>query len=452
MNEIVAGKYRVDRVLGQGGMGVVLAVWHLQLEERAAIKIMLPEAAASGDAVARFLREARAAAKIQSEHVARVRDVGTLDNGQPYMVMEYLEGEDLSAVVANRGALPVEDAVSYLLQACEALAEAHSIGIVHRDLKPGNLFLSRRRDGSELVKVLDFGISKVTGAAASGSDSAKTRTSALMGSPLYMSPEQMTSSRDVDARSDIWALGVILHELVTGRTPFDGETLPQICAMILSGPTPSVRAARADLPHALDAVITRCLEKNPDARFRNVAELALALQPFAARRSLVSVERISRLAGVGSGTVALEPSAPVSGASEAQTQRSAGTNFDFGKTAPNGGSKSRAVWIALGGMLVGGVAAGAFALRPSETSTPLAESVAPNPVPSAAPVQAPVPSVAPQLTPPVPSTSVTAPPPVPASASAAPLAAAPAVAPRTPGARVPKQAPAAMSTSKQTAT
>src|SRR5258706_2580107 len=201
--EILAGKYRVERVLGVGGMGVVVAATHIQLEERVAIKFLIKDALASGEAVARFAREARAAVKIKSEHVARVIDVGTLETGAPYMVMEYLEGGDLSQVLQSRGSLPMEEAVEYVLQACEAIAHAHVLGIVHRDLKPANLFLIRRPDGTNAIKVVDFGISKVMPGKGSSSDNAMTRTRAVMGSPLYMSPEQMTSTRDVDGRTDI---------------------------------------------------------------------------------------------------------------------------------------------------------------------------------------------------------------------------------------------------------
>src|SRR6266511_1188050 len=217
--EILAEQYRVERVQGVGGMGVVVVATHLQLEERVAIKVLVKEALGNAEAVARFAREARAAVKIKSEHVARVIDVGTLETGAPYMVMEYLEGGDLSQVLQSRGALPVEDAVEYVLQTCEAIAHAHVLGIVHRDLKPANLFLIRRPDGTAAIKVLDFGISKVMPAKGSSSDNAMTRTRAVMGSPLYMSPEQMTSTRDVDGRTDIWALGVILYELLSGQPP-----------------------------------------------------------------------------------------------------------------------------------------------------------------------------------------------------------------------------------------
>src|ERR1700733_1118638 len=187
--DILAGKYRVERVLGVGGMGVVVAASHVQLETKVAIKFLLPEMLSSREAVARFPREARAAVRITSEHVARIFDVGTLENGAPYMVMEFLEGGDLAAWIEQRGPMPVEQAVEFVLQACVAVADAHGLGIVHRDLKPANLFCVRRTDGRLLIKVLDFGISKVTQFGSSGPGTSATKTSALMGSPLYMSPE-----------------------------------------------------------------------------------------------------------------------------------------------------------------------------------------------------------------------------------------------------------------------
>ena len=230
--DVLAGKYRVERVLGSGGMGVVVAAMHLTLQERVALKFLLPEGAKKEETVTRFLREARAAAKIKSEHVARVSDVGTLESGAPYLVMEYLDGSDLSALLRRDGPLPPRDAVEYVLQACEALAEAHAVGIVHRDLKPANLFLARHAGGAPRIKVLDFGISKLTARDPSmpPDDPSMTRTRAWLGSPLYMSPEQMRSARDVDTRTDIWALGVILYELLSGKPPFDGETFPELCA------------------------------------------------------------------------------------------------------------------------------------------------------------------------------------------------------------------------------
>ena len=306
--DVLVGKYRVERVLGTGGMGIVVAARHLRLEERVAIKFLHPDVLHNTEAVARFEREARAAAKIKSEHVARVTDVGTLDNGCPYMVMEHLEGEDLADWVQQRGPLAIDQAVEFILQTCEAMAEAHSLGIVHRDLKPANLFCIRRPDGLLSIKVLDFGISKVR-----ASDLAldMTHPEAIMGSPLYMSPEQMVSARSVDARTDIWSMGVILYELISGRGAFRGENYPEVCMNVASQPAPLLRATVPDTPADLDAVIARCLQKDRKKRYANVAELAVALAPFAPKRARASVARISRViegAGLSDSALAQPPS------------------------------------------------------------------------------------------------------------------------------------------------
>ncbi len=308
--QVLAGKYRIERILGVGGMGVVVSALHIQLDERVALKFLLPEALANAEAVARFAREARAAVKIKSMHVARVSDVGTLETGAPYMVMEFLQGQDLSAVIRDRGALPYADAVDLVLQACEALSEAHALGIVHRDLKPANLFLISAADGSPCIKVLDFGISKIISADSSGHDYGMTKTHAIIGSPLYMSPEQMQSSRDVDGRSDIWAIGTILFELLAARPPFLAETMPQLCAAILQGPAPSPRQFRPDLPPGLEAAILRCLEKDRTRRFANVGELAAALAPFGTPNAWRSAEKVSKVlsaAGISSSGLSLAP-------------------------------------------------------------------------------------------------------------------------------------------------
>ncbi len=293
--DVLVGKYRIDRILGTGGMGAIVAARHLQLDELVAIKFLLPEALANEEAVARFAREARAAVKIKSEHVVHVTDVGTLETGAPYMVMEYLEGCDLAAWLRDKGPLPIEQAVEFVLQACEAIAEAHGLGIVHRDLKPSNLFCIRRSDGLHSIKVLDFGISKVLGLRDSVPELSMTKTSAVIGSPLYMSPEQLRSSRDVDARTDIWAIGIILYELLVGAAPFLGQNLPEICMKIGTERAPSIRATRSEAPAALDAVIVRCLEKSRENRYPNVAELAQALSEFGPGRGRASADRISRV-------------------------------------------------------------------------------------------------------------------------------------------------------------
>jgi hypothetical protein len=288
---ILLEKYRVESELGRGGMGVVLRVTHLHLGEELAIKIVLPGAGGGPEVHGRFLREAQSAVRLRGEHVARVGDVGVLPGGAPYMVMEYLRGGDLSGELSRRGALPPGEVVDYVLQACEALAEAHALGIVHRDIKPSNLFLTRRPDGSPLVKVLDFGISK----APIGGPGGLTKTDTVMGTPGYMSPEQMKASKDVDARSDIWALGIVLYECLHGRRPFDAETFSAIVLRAATEPTPPMDPR---IPRGLQAVILHCLEKDRAARFPSVAALAAALAPFAndARSAGIIVERTAAMA------------------------------------------------------------------------------------------------------------------------------------------------------------
>jgi serine/threonine-protein kinase len=292
---VLLGKYKVERVLGVGGMGVVVAAQHIALDERVAIKFLLPEMLQHPDIVQRFVREARSAIKIRSEHCVRILDVGALDTGAPYMVMEYLEGNDLGKIVEQNGAMAIADAVDFVLQAGEALAEAHALGIVHRDLKPANLFLARRADGTPCVKVLDFGISKQ---AASGADAGMTKTSAILGSPRYMSPEQMRSTKDVDARADVWALGAVIHELSAGTPPFDAETMTALCAAIVQDAPNSLRAARPDAPPGLEAATLGALEKDRSRRYQNVAEFAAALAPFGSSSAQASATRIARVLGV----------------------------------------------------------------------------------------------------------------------------------------------------------
>jgi len=307
--QVLEGKYRVDRVIGRGGMGIVVAARHLVLDETVAIKFLSEEALANGEAVARFEREARAAVKIKNEHVVRVFDVGRLPSGPPYMVMEYLEGEDLATRLAQ-GPLPVAEAVDFVLQACVALAAAHAAGIVHRDIKPGNLFCQQGDDGKVLVKVLDFGISKLADALGDRGMSV-TKTSAVMGSPLYMSPEQVQNAKGVDGRTDIWALGVVLFEAISGRVPFKGETFGEVVIQIATQPTPGLTQFRRDVPPGLDAVVARCLEKDRGQRISSVAELAHALQPFASRRGQAAAERIANIVASSSPSLRGPRSAPL---------------------------------------------------------------------------------------------------------------------------------------------
>jgi len=346
VGQVVAQKYRVDRFIGQGGMGVVVAGFHLELDQPVAIKFLVAEAGLETEGAERFRREARAAAKIHSEHVVRVFDVGLLEQRMPYMVMELLHGNDLEQELERRTSLPVAEAIGYVLQAIDAVAEAHSAGIVHRDLKPTNLFLAQRADGSRIVKVLDFGISKSLGSGRSR-EVALTRTAAFVGSPLYMAPEQMRSARDVDARADVWALGAILYVMLTGQLPHPGNSLPEVCLAVMNNmPRPLTEFIAA--PPGLDAILTKCLAKEPAHRYVSVAELAEQLLPFAPEWHLV-VERATRLLGVPSPVGSYPPSfvrasnTPV--VSSVPPQRMSAPHMNDQPTAP---SATEAPWSKTG--------------------------------------------------------------------------------------------------------
>jgi eukaryotic-like serine/threonine-protein kinase len=296
---LIASKYRVESILGEGGMGVVVAARHVQLGQRVAIKFMRAGAVQDGNAVGRFLREARASVALTSEHVTKVLDVGVLDTGEPYMVMEHLAGTDLSQLLSEHGPLPVRDAVGFVVQACEAVAEAHALGIVHRDLKPSNLFLTRDMGGLPLVKVLDFGISKMTDAALGEAANNLTASGSVLGSPAYMSPEQIRTTKGVDGRSDVWALGVILYELLTRVQPFTGESLGQTLANVLEGVPRPITGLRSDVPAPLANTISRCLERDLARRVQSVSELVVLLLPYAPPEAARSVERIQRVSDAG---------------------------------------------------------------------------------------------------------------------------------------------------------
>jgi serine/threonine-protein kinase len=441
--QVLMGKYRVERVLGIGGMGAVVEARHIQLDDRVAIKFLLSSMSDKEEVVTRFLREGRAAAKIRNEHVVRVFDVGTLENGAPYMVMEFLQGSDLSALIEQHGKAPVAQAVDWVLEACEAIAEAHAAGIVHRDVKPANLFLAERNDGTHTIKVLDFGISKLS-EAVDQQNFGMTKTQAVMGSPRYMSPEQMRSSRNVDARSDIWALGVVLHELLAGVPPFDAETMPELCAKILAEPPPPLRAFRNDLPPGLEEVLAGALQKDPQYRYQSVAQLAAALAPFGGPAAAASANRALRLSKMPmaqsdpnarlSRTPSMLPSSPPPPMHGSSPPQAWGNGSRAGTTAATR-SRGAGLWIGLaiaavavlGAVGVGGL----YVLRTTKgaagTGTDAPVATAPAPPASAARDTAPP---SPSTTATVATTADTA---VPASSAASPLASAAASAARPTG-------------------
>jgi serine/threonine-protein kinase len=414
VGEILAGKYKVEAVLGIGGMGVVVAARHMQLGERVAIKCLLPQVLDRTDVVTRFLREGQAAARIRSEHIARVYDVGTLENGVPYLVMEYLEGSDLGALLRAQGRFPIEDAVDYVLQACEALADVHALGIIHRDLKPGNLFLTQRNDGMPVIKLIDFGISKVgpqedpVGPPTSKEE--VTQADVTMGTPSFMSPEQMVSARDVDARSDIWSLGIILHCLLTSRVPFQGTNVMEVYDLILKG-APPLRRFRSDAPERLEKIVLRCLRKDRKERYDNVGELAAELAAYGPPHASQSAERTARiLRAKAAGRSATPVSAPsfsqpdmkaiptkIEGAVSVEP-RTADTTTVHLPLADSGGTESSwgqltslparlrrrsLVFFALGGGLAGAVAIMLFIRHVSEDSSPSPTSPSEKPIATA---------------------------------------------------------------------
>ena len=355
---ILAGRYKLGDVIGAGGMGAVVRAERLLLGGSVAVKFLHPRLAKEGESNERFLREAMATSRIENEHVVRILDVGTTDDGLPFMVMDLLEGNDLGDVLSH-GPLAVTDAVDYILQVCEALAEAHALGIVHRDIKPSNLWLTRRFDGSALVKVLDFGISKLSHA--DGGDSKLTETSAVFGSPTYMSPEQIRSAKRVDARTDVWSLGVVLHELLTLRQPFEAESVAGVLAAISADAPVALRSVRADAPPELESAILACLEKDL-ARRATLAQLATLLRPMASAAGAVSAERVARTAPGAS----MRPPAPSSTHAFAATE----PTLSSAKTQSMSVRRSTVRFAPFAVVAVLGLATLAVRLRKPAPSTP----------------------------------------------------------------------------------
>ena len=286
IDELVAGRYRVERLVGSGGMAHVLAARHVELGHAVAMKVLDPSLEPDVGAKERFAREARAMAALSSKHTVRVHDVGALATGLPFMVMELLEGKDLSQLLAERGPLPFDEACSYIDQACEAVEEAHDAGLIHRDLKPQNLFLATVHGGPPILRVLDFGIARAVGGRM-GKLQTITRMGDLVGTLSYMAPEQIKSSRSVDERTDIWALGACLYRLVAGKHPFVASPEAALVAAILGDPPTPITQHRPDVPAVLVSVILRCLRKAPEERFPTARSLRSAL---AEARVIMAVE------------------------------------------------------------------------------------------------------------------------------------------------------------------
>jgi hypothetical protein len=279
--ERIGGRYVIEGMLAEGGMGVVCLGRHTELEQRVAIKFLRETYAGNESLVQRFLNEARAAATLKSEHVVRVMDVGQLESGRPYLVMEHLEGTDLEEEVIKSGPFDVDRAVRYALEVCDALMEAHSCGIIHRDIKPENLFLASVGNGREIVKVVDFGLAKRLD---TPERVVTTGPQDSMGSPCYMSPEQITTPHQIDVRTDIWSLGVVLYRLLSGAMPFDGTTVLEVYARVLNAAPKSLCRVRPDIDATLDAIVVRCLEKDPALRYQTIGDLAAALSSYQAER------------------------------------------------------------------------------------------------------------------------------------------------------------------------
>ncbi len=407
MGSVVDGKYRIEATIAEGGIGVIVRATHLGLGQQVAIKYLKPDALKDARLVERFEREARLAAQIASEHVVHVQDVGSLPGAGPYMVMEYLVGRDLGSIV-EEGPLPVARAVDYVLQVCDALAEAHALRIVHRDIKPDNMFLAQRPSNTAILKLIDFGISKMAPKRGEGGDWAHdTGTDERFGTPLYMSPEQLRSPASVDERADIWALGVVLFELITGEAPFDAADMPALCAAIVSSEPRPLRALRPEAPQALEAVILKCLEKDPAQRFRNVAELAQDLEPFATTDGTSRVWRIKQV--VRRGGKSIRPPTP---AAAFTVQKASGAvppgpemelDPELPTEAPPGplGWPLRRAGALLAGIVVAGVLAAAALTRvaspsvaPTAQSATAASALAPPSIAAAASTGEPVPAPA----------------------------------------------------------
>jgi serine/threonine-protein kinase len=413
---LLAGKYRLEKIIGHGGMGSVWAATHVGIEQRVAIKIVSPQYARQPDIRRRFDVEAKASVRLKSRYVVQVFDNGELDDGTPYLVMELLEGESLAARLKHLGPVPVADAARILVHVGKALHKAHELGIVHRDIKPENVFLSRSTDDDGYIaKVLDFGIAKM----ATTGEGSTTRTGSLLGTPMYMSPEQARGLKTVDRRTDVYSLGLVTYAMLTGRPAVMGDSYGDIILKICTQPLPPITAAAPWVPKPVDEWLFRACAKEPGDRFASANELVDAF--------CVAANVQGGTAGAA-GPIGVPPvwSQP----SSQQTRQPpmvqypgapAVTATTLGATASSLQKRSAApivVLVALGFLLVGGGAA-MLVLRGRQAATPGAGSAAAT-ASASAPARASAPAPVPE--------SASAPAPAPATASAPASAAVSAAA------------------------
>jgi eukaryotic-like serine/threonine-protein kinase len=431
VGEVVGEKYRLVRLLGEGGMGAVYEARHDVIGRRFAVKFLHAELAGHPEILARFRREAQAAGSLENENIAAVTDFGSAPDGAPYIVMEFLEGEDLAKTLARTGPLPIARAAHILIQVCRGLVAAHGRGIVHRDLKPENLLLQQRGDGGDLVKILDFGIAKLK--STEQRPEAATRTGITLGTPYYMPPEQARGQKELDERADIYALGVILFELLSAQKPHQGENYNAILYSILMGGAPRIEAFRPDLPPELANVVHRAMAGEAKDRYQSVSELSQALAPFTGR-ALTPAPTFSNASTV---------MAPHGGAAQSVRSPSNSTRAPVAFTPnptlqlPQPKQSRAGLWVGLAVVLLGAAGAAAWFVTRSAPATPA------TPTTAAATTAVAAPPVAPALPPPTIATSAPSPelavmPAPSASPEAAPSATAVPQKASRPGGKSPK--------------